>query len=154
MSIEDINHTFDQWNLSLSERQKKYINYQTMKNFAFHFDKVPSGATHDKFISLFSQYIEEVINSDFDFNADTGNALASKYLYPMADYYKDFLNFKPMIMLSNIIIWGIMGDTLLYISGIASHFYYIPVIISGLLLYYLYLLVFKVRKKMVYGLFY
>jgi len=154
MNIQEINETFEKWDKTLSEQQKKYISYKTMRNFAFHFDKIPIGNTYDKFLLLFSEYIDQVSNKDFEFDADSGNDIASMYLYKMADYYKDFLAFKPIIMFSNVIIWGIMGDFLLYLSNLARHLYHIPIVTLSLFLYYMYIMVFKKKSKKVYGLFY
>jgi hypothetical protein len=154
MTIEKINETLDAWNASLSKQQKKHIHYNTMRNFAFHCTEIASLEIYDKFILLFTQYINEVKNNDFSYNAVNSKTLAGKYFYPLRGYYLRYLQFRPLITIGDVFLWGIICDVSMWFADYNSDFYFGPYITLALLIYYFYLRLFKIPKRRVYGLFY
>jgi hypothetical protein len=71
----------------------------------------------------------------------------------IADSYSD-LGFKINMQLSFVLFWGILVDILLLIAGVLGNIKYIPITTLLLLLYFLYLQLFKKQNKLVYGLYY
>jgi hypothetical protein len=143
MDIGEIKRTLESWDGVLSQKQKKYIHYRSMRNFAFHYDELPGERNKEKVAALLAAYIDEV---EYD--------LARSYLSKISDYYYDFLRFKPLLKMKFVIFFGGISDVILYFIGFLSKIWYIPIITLVLLAYYLFIVIFKEPEKRVYGLFY
>jgi hypothetical protein len=154
MEIIQIRNRIDSWDEILTKKQKKYIHFRSMRNFAFYYDAIPNERTRGKILIVLSEYVQEVEDSGFDFNADNSYVLASKYLGKVSDYYKGHLGFFAHIGIGSVIIWGGIADSLLYIVGINSKLGYLPVSTILLTFYYLFVAIFKAPKKKVWGIFY
>jgi len=154
MEIEQIKETIMAWDTMLSQRMKKYIHYRSMRNFVLHYDEIQSQNVQDKISLLLSDYIKEVEGSDYDFDAESSYYLARKYLSKLSEYYKEYSNFIGVLKIKTVFLWGILGDSLLYLSGLLSNLWYIPVVTVGLFLYYLFIAIFKEPQGRVYGLYY
>jgi len=108
----------------------------------------------DRFIELFINYTKEVEENSFLYDLDAGNYLAKKNLFPMASYYSDYLGFKTNLAFVDVVIGGIMADSLLYLTGIPASYHYLPITSVLLLFYFFYIRMFKARQNMIYGLLY
>src|SRR5882762_8653321 len=97
MEIEQIKEAIISWDSMLSQRMKKYIHYRSMRNFVFHYDEIQNKKTQDKICFLLSEYIEEVMANDYDFEAGSSYDLARKYLSKLSDYYREYSNFIGVI---------------------------------------------------------
>jgi hypothetical protein len=154
MSIEQIKETILSWETMLSKRMKKYIHYRSMRNFILHFDDIKNSKVQEKILALLSEYIEEVKTNHYDFEAESSYHLARKYLSDLSDYFREYSNFMQVIKVQNVFLYGILGDGLLYLVGFLSKIWYIPIVTVFLLLYYLFISIFKEPQRRVYGLFY
>ncbi|HUZ60724.1 MAG TPA: hypothetical protein VMU83_18280 [Hanamia sp.] len=152
MDFQDVEAKFDIWKYNLSTDEKKYIHYNSMKIFLYHYNNI-NDRKKKIVLSLFENYILEVEDANFSFSKDESLGLANKYINKLADIYTG-LGFKLNIKLSFVFWWGILADILLLIIGILPKIRYIPIITISLLLYYLYLQIFKKPSKLVYGIFY
>ncbi len=138
----------------LSERMKKYIHYRSMRNFVLHYDEIESPLARENINVLLSEYIEEIKANDYDFESEASFQLARKYLFKLSSYYKEYSNFTVLIRMQVILLYGILGDSLLYFTKIPSRIWHIPIITICLLLYYLFVFIYKAPKGRVYGIFY
>ncbi|HEV2483298.1 MAG TPA: hypothetical protein VGS79_26715 [Puia sp.] len=155
MDFTEIKETILSFDDLTSERMKKYIHYRSIRNFVCHFDDIKSEMARARVCKMLSDYIEEVRAKDFDFaGKEESLQLARKYLSPLADYYKEDANFMVVIKIKFVFIIGIIGDGILYFSGLSSAILHIPIVTIAFLLYYLFILVFKVQKGRVWAIFY
>ena len=72
----------------------------------------------------------------------------------LASYFRAESNFMPMPKLKFILLVGVIMDGILYITGLSSAIFHIPLVTIVLVLYYLFVLVFKEPKGRVYGILY
>ena len=154
MEIEQIKEIILSWDSMLSQRMKKYIHYRSMRNFVFHYDEIDNEKVKNRISNLLTEYIAEVNQNDFDFEAESGYFLAKKYLSPLSDYYKEYLGFTGVMKIKNVFLWGILADSLLYLARYFYNFRYLPYVTISLFLYYLFVSFFKEPKGKVYGMFY
>jgi hypothetical protein len=155
MEFTEIQETIFSFDSLLSERMKKYIHYRSIRNFVRHFDEIKAEKARARVCKILSDYIEEVRENDFDFSGKgEGLQLARRYLSPLADYYKEDSNFMVVLKIKFVLVIGIVGDGILYLTGLSSAVLHLPVVTIALLLYYLFIAIFKESKGRVYGIFY
>ncbi len=155
MNYDEIKSSVLEWDLMLSPRMKKYIHYKSMRNFVMHFDEITAVKTRERIAKLLSSYIEEIRSKDYDFSGKGESLqLARKYLPTLSSYFKDESNFMPMPKLKFILVGGIIIDSILYITGLSSAIFHIPIVTIVFIFYYLFILIFKEPKGRVYGIFY
>jgi hypothetical protein len=154
MEVEQIKETIISWESMLSKRMKKYIHYRSMRNFILHFNDVTNSKAQEKILTLLSEYVEEVKANDYDFEAESSYHLARKYLGNLSDYFREYSNFMRVLRIQNVFLWGILGDSLLYLAGFLSKIWYMPVVTIFLFSYYLFISIFKAPQRRVYGIFY
>ena len=142
------------WDTMLSQRMKKYIHYRSMRNFVSHYDDIQSQIARETISILLSEYVKEVQENDYDFDVDSSYHLARKYLSKLSEYYREYSNFIGVLKIKSVLLWGLLGDSLLYLSGLLSHLWYIPIVTVGFFFYYLFVAIFKEPKGRVYGLYY
>jgi len=152
MNIGEIQDKFNVWDSDLSLDEKKYMHYNSMKNFLYNYKNIKDHKK-ERMLDLFETYILEVEKANFYFNKDESLELANKYINKIADIFTG-LGFKLNVRLSFVIWWGILADILLLILGILSHIKYLPITTILLFLYYTYLQLYKKPRKLVYGIFY
>jgi len=138
----------------ISERMKKYIHYRSMRNFVLHFDEIKSDVVRNQISVLLSNYVEEIQANDYDFEGEASLQLAKDYLFKIADYYKEYSHFMVLMRVKVVLLFGIMGDTLLYFTNIPSRIMHIPIVTICLLVYFLFVKIFKASKGRAYGIFY
>jgi hypothetical protein len=152
MSIHDIEAKFNVWNSDLSPDEKKYIHFNSMNNFLYHYNNI-NDRKKEKVLGLFDNYVLEIEKANFYFNKDDSLELANKYVNKIADIFSG-LGFKLNVRLSFVLWWGILADILLLVLGILSEIKYLPITTILLFLYYVYLQLFKKPRKLIYGIFY
>src|SRR5882762_8246690 len=134
------------WDTLISDRMKKYIHYKSMRNFILHFDEIRGDIVKVRIVALLSDYIEEVELNYYSFEPDTSAELAKKYVFQIGEYYRAQSNFIRGIRIQMVFLFGIMGDGLLILAGLLSKVHNIPIVTLGLLLYYLFVAIFKASK--------
>jgi hypothetical protein len=154
MENDKIEETILSWDTMLSERMKRYLHYKSMKNFVLHFEEIKNGRDRERVLRMLSDYIEEVKENDYSFEGYSSGTLAKKYLFNLAEYYRDTSHFMRNIRIQMVFLYGLLGDSLLYLGGLLRNMWYIPIVTVCLLLYYFFITLFKVPKGRVYGLFY
>ena len=154
MEMTEIKEIILSWDEMLSKRMKKYIHYRSMKNFVLHYDEIKSDVAKEKICFLLSDYIDEVRASDYSYEGESSFQLARNYLSKISEYYREYSNFTGLLKVKVILLFGIMGDSLLYLTRIPSILRHIPIVTIGLFLYYLFIIIFKEPKGRVYGIFY
>ena len=154
LEIENIKDLFLNWEVILSKDQKKNIHFYSFRNFVFHYNNLSDRAKQNV-LQLLNEYVHVVKEENFYFRKTESYDLASKFLNKVADFYSG-MNFRLNLRFSFIIYWGIIIDTILYFLDFLPKINVIPIpILSCLMLsYYLYIMIFKKPKKLVYGLFY
>jgi hypothetical protein len=132
-----------------------YIHYRSFRNFVLHYDEIKTEHSRSKVHSLLSEYIQDVQANNYDFSErfKTG-ILVRKYLWNLAAFYKEDSNFMPYLGFNYLLFSGIIVNAILYFTGLNAIICRIPVVTIILLLYHLFVVVFKVPKGRVYGLFY
>jgi hypothetical protein len=154
MEIDQVQENILNLESMISERMKKYIHYKSMRNFINHFDEINDKTTQRRILALMYEYFEEIKGSDYDFDVYTSTELAKKYLFDIAEVYKQDSNFMRIIKIQHVFLYGILIDSLLYLSGVLSLFRHIPIVTTVFLFYYLFVAIFKERQGRVYGMFY
>jgi len=155
MDIYEIKETVISWDGLLSERMKKYIHYRSIRNFVLHFDEIKSEKARERICSLLTDYIEEVREKDYDLSGKGESlALARKYLSTIGEYYREYSNFMSVLEIKFVLIGGILGDAILFFTGLSSEIFHLPIVTIVLLLYYFFIMIFKEPKGRVYGIFY
>ncbi len=125
MGINEVKETILSMDTLISERMKKYIHYRSIRNFVIHYDEIQSGAAKEKIRSLLEEYIEEVKAYDYDFEGEASLQLARKYIAKISGYYREYSNFMGIIKIQVILLFGILGDGLLFITGISAKIWHI-----------------------------
>ena len=138
----------------LSEKMKNNIHYRSMRNFVYHFDEIPDNLAKEKIRKLFSEYIEEIREKDYFFEGKESTKLARKYLFVISSFYREYSNFAVIRKLEIVLCYGILVDSLLFLTKISSRIKYIPIATIFLLIYYFIIKIFKAPKGRVYGIFY
>lgn len=139
----------------LSERMKKYVSYRSMCNFLRHFDEIKAEKARMRVRELLSDYVEEVRSQGYDFTRGPGSLqLGRKYLSPLTDFYKEDSNFWPIYQLKTTVLFGLLLDGVLYLTGLSNKIFHLPLVTGVFLLYYLFIKIFKEPQGRVAGLFY
>lgn len=155
MEFNEVKETILSLDDLLPARVKKYMHYRSVKNFVLHFDEIRSESAKGRICALLSDYVEEVRAHEYDFSKRQDTVeLAKKYLDPIAGYYKADSNFMKLYALKFVLATGIAGDGFLYMTDLSARIGHWPVVTTGLLLYYLFIVLFKEPKGRVYGFFY
>jgi hypothetical protein len=154
MGVHNLFDIILSWNGVLTERKKKYIHYGSIRNFVLHIDEIRDEKTRQIIIDTLTDYVAEVKSNDYDFNGSSSTVLARKYLFPICHYYREDSKFMRFIKIDNVLLYGMLSDSLLYLTGILPKIYYIPIITITLLLYYFFVGLVKVPENRVYGMFY
>ncbi len=154
MTYDAINNTVEQWQVTLSPRMRKYIHYRSMRNFVLHLDEINAERDRAKILAILEEYVQCVQSNDYSFDRYSSADLATNYLFPLVEYYRDHSNFMPVVTLQEVFMLGFLVDSILYLLHALSRVHYIPVTTCVLFLYYAFLGIFKVRKGRVYGMFY
>ena len=154
MEIVEIREKIMSWEDFLTEEQKKNIHFFSMRNFVFHFDHLPNERIKEKIIFDLSEYVDEVERNSFDYKGIQSYDLTVKYMNKISEIYKTHLGFKSFLKFRFVLIFGILGDGILYVFLHNEINYYFPIIFLLLLTYYLYTKFFFERKKKVFGIFY
>ena len=139
----------------LTARMRRKIHYRSMRNFVMHFGEIKGEGARERICGLLSDYIEEVKGKNYDFSGKgESGQLARKYLWVISDYYKEDAGFIVVYSLRFVILAGILGDSLLYFTGLSAAIFHLPVVFIVLLLYYIFIGILKVPQGWVYGIFY
>jgi len=155
MNIDEIKEEILPLGGKLSKRMKKYMHYQSMRNFVLHFDEIKTVESRAKIADLLHEYIQEARENNYDFIGGEGSLeLATKYLSPISKYYRKDSNFMRILLLKFVLAIGIIADGVLYLTGFSAAIWHIPIVTIGFLLYYLFILLIKKPKGRVYGIFY
>ncbi|MBS1947442.1 MAG: hypothetical protein JST47_06710 [Bacteroidetes bacterium] len=154
MEFEEIKEIILSLEDMTSKRMRTYIHYKSMQNFVEHFHEIKNERAQRKIIDLISEYIEEIKAGNYDFDVHESANLAKRYVFSIAQYYKEDSSFMEMIKLQHVFLYGLLIDSLLYLGGVLSKFWYVPIATSGFLFYYLFVVIIKERKGRVYGMFY
>ena len=90
-----------------------------------HLDEIKSGRDQSNIIRLLAEYVQCVKDNDYSFDRS-----------------------------SSAEVLGFLVDSILYLAGVLSNLKYVPITTSVLLLYYIFLLIFKIPQGRAYGMFY
>lgn len=137
----------------LTSSQKKYIHYTSILNFLNHFQNIPDKTTKAKVVTLLNAYYVEIEKADFDIDRNAGFLLGKQYLVELGRLYSRHVGFKQELDIRSALLWGIMADSLLLLSGVLKKVFFIPISTIILLLWYWRLQRCR-REGKLYGLFY
>ena len=154
MEMEEVKKMFISWEELLTPKQKKNIHFFSMRNFVFHFDNLPNERIKEKVNLVLDDYINEVQDNYFDYKGIQSYELTSRYMDKLSEIYKTYLGFKTFLKFRFVIIFGILGDSVLYLLLHNQLNFYFPIITLILLIHYLYTKFFFERRKKVFGIFY
>ena len=137
----------------LTASQKKYIHYTSILNFLTHYQKISDKIARSRITTLLNAYYEEIEKANFDFDRNSGYGLGIRYLAELGRIYSIHVGFRQELKIGSVLLWGIMADSLLLLSGVLKKVFFIPISTIVLLLWYGHLLKLK-REGKLYGLFY
>ena len=154
MGIDQITEAFTSWQGHLVKKQRRYIHFRSMNNFAFHFHSLPNDILKDKVLTILNDYVAEVEANNFEFSSRESYGLATKYLNKLSEIYSEYLKFKSLLGLRFVILISLLGDGLLYLLLKSYITFYFPIVSLSLVTHYLYTKLFFEKKKLVFGIFY
>jgi hypothetical protein len=125
-----------------------------MRNFVLHIDEIKSARDKSKIVDILAEYVQCVKGNDYSFDRVSSAELATSYLFPLINYYQTDSKFMRVIKLQEVLILGLLVDSILFLTGLLSHFRYIPISTCILFMYYTFLMIFKIPQGRVYGMFY
>lgn len=137
-----------------SLKMRRAIHYNSIRNFTIHFDEIKGDGSRNEILKLLKGYLEVIEAQEYDVDRESSIDLARKYIFPIGDYFKNESNFVKTFHLRYVIVYGMMIDSLLLISGLLKKISYIPIVTLGFLFYELFVIIFKEPKNRVYGLYY
>jgi len=152
--IDNIIETFTSWQTHLVARQRRYIHFKSMNNFAFHFHRLPNDALKEKALTILNGYVTEVEGNNFEFSSRESYALVTRYLNKLSEIYSEYLKFRSLPQLRIIMLFSLLGDGLLFLLLKSYLTFYFPVVSLSLATYYIYTKLFFEKKKLVFGIFY
>lgn len=135
----------------LTRKEKRLFHFYSMKNFVFHFEEIKVQRIKEKILRLLSEYVDELAAIDYDYKLISTFHLARTYLDPLAEYYVEYAHFIRRFKLGWLIIWSVLGDGILYWTGMLHKALNFPIITICLTLYYLYVRIFKESRGRVFG---
>jgi hypothetical protein len=144
---------FQSWEVDLTRRQKKYIHFWSMYNFAFHLESLPL-AKQEKAVQILEHYIGEVESNYCNYSVRDTYELVSKYMNKLEDIYQPYVNFRLFLKPIYLIILSLLGDFGFYFLLRTNLGFYVPVISITSTIYYLYCKFYLGKKKLLYGIFY
>jgi hypothetical protein len=154
VTIQEIIKKIETWDSYLTVRQKRYIHFKSLRNFAFHFDNLPNERTKEIALDYLNQYIEEVQINNATLTSSESYHLATNIMNKIADIYSTHLNFKSILELRFVILFSLIGDTILYFLLKGKLPFFIPLISIILLTYYFSRKLTLEKKRLLFGLFY
>jgi hypothetical protein len=154
MEIEEIKNKLNSWDDNLTKQQKRSIHYSSMRNFAYHFDKLPNEDLKVEVKSLLSDYLEDVENNGCNYRGEESFGLMRTYVHKLSPIYSKYLEFRTFMKLKFVVILSILGDGFLYLLLRSEIKYYFPIVFISLLTYYLYIRFKFVPQKKAFGFFY
>jgi len=154
VTIQEISKTLEHWNDYLTVRQKRYIHFKSLRNFAFHFDNLPNERTKEIALDYLNEYIEEVQANEATLTSSESYHLATNIMNKIADIYSTHLNFKSILEVRYVILFSVVGDTILYFLLKGRLPFFVPLITISLLTYYFYIKWRLEKKRLLFGLFY
>ena len=154
MSIQEIIKILETWDNYLTIKQKRYIHFKSLRNFAFHFNNLPNERTKEITLDYLNQYIEEVQVNDATLTSSESYHLAMNTMNKIANIYSTHLNFKSILPLRFVILFSVIGDTILYFLLKGKLPFFIPLISIIFLTYYFWRKLRLEKKRLLFGLFY
>jgi len=154
MEIDEIREIILSWDEILSPSLKTRIHYQSVRNFVRHFEEIENLQARRVITDVLSEYIEVVKQNDYIFDPRPSNWLAKNYVVEIGNYYRRYANFSLIMSTYIIVLCGLFCDLLLLIFGILSKFHYLPVVTIVLILYHIYLRLYKGSNGRLYGISY
>jgi hypothetical protein len=153
MEILLLKDQFVEIGFQLTTTQKKYVHYHSILNFLNQFENINDLEVKRKVKDLLNAYFEEVVNTKYAYDSYSGYEIGLRYITEIGKYYSYHLGFRQELKISSALLWGIMADALLLIAGFLKNVYFIPICTLIFLMWYCYLLKFKLKGK-TYGLYY
>lgn len=154
MEIEEIKKAVLLIEDKTSLKMRRAIHYNSIRNFTIHFAEITGVESRNEILKLLNGYLEEIETQNYDVDSYLSRDLARKYVFPIGEYFKSESNFVITFHLRHVIVYGIMIDSLLMMSGLLKKIYYIPVVTLGFLFYEFFVIIFKEPKNRVYGIYY
>src|ERR1700721_1040383 len=102
MEFEEIKEIILSLEDTISERMRKYIHYKSMRNFVNHFYEIQNDRARYRIAELLSEYIEEIKAVGYDFDVYSSTDLAKKYLFNIAEYYREKPGFMRVIKIQHV----------------------------------------------------
>jgi hypothetical protein len=155
LTMQEIEDKIAPYRVTLPARTRKYIHYRSICNFLLHYHEIKTEHAKAKINALLSDYISEIEDNDFEYrNGGDSRVLVRKFLWNLASYYKEDCNFMEFIGFKFLVVIGVLGDGLLYFTGLNSAIHRIPIVTISLVLYHMFIVLVKAPQGRVYGLFY
>ena len=154
MTIQEIESNLVTWREYLTNKQKRYIHFNSLANFVFHFENLPTEKLKEIVLIYLTEYVQEIQQHNASFTSRESYELVTRHLNRLSDVYSSRLGFKSILTLKFVILFSIIGDGLLYLLLRNKFFIYFPIITISLFTYYLSRRLLLEKKRKLFGLFY
>ena len=79
MTIEEIENIIANWGDSFTNKQKRYIHFDSLRNFVFHFRNLPDGKLQEGVLSQLNEYVREIEKHNLFLTNRESYALATRH---------------------------------------------------------------------------
>ena len=123
--LENFSDKITYYEENLDLKSQSYIHLRSMKNFVLYWDKLTEShkIVAAKYFETYFTALSQ--NTEYDWNGS--NTLYWDYIHPLGVIYRVDLKFKSHKKLSDQIIYGLVIDVFLFVTGISGHLFYLPV---------------------------
>jgi len=133
MTIEELRNLHRSWSTWLTDTQKRRIHFQSLTNFINHFEELQTTKSKELVLSYLNEYFLEI---------------------EIAAVYTAQLGFRSVINIKYVIIFSILGDSILFLFLHNKVRFYIPVVTILLFAHYLYRTLTLGKSGKLFGIFY
>ena len=154
MTIEEIENILTDWSIHLTNKQKRYIHFNSFTNFIFHFRNLPNEKVQDIVLLQLNDYVREIKEHNATFKSSESYDLATRYMTRLSDIYSSHLNFRSIMELRFLVLFSIIGDGIFFLLLRDRLSFYFPIVSLSLFTYYFVRKISLEKKKKLFGLFY
>jgi len=154
MTIEELRNLHRSWSTWLTDTQKRRIHFQSLTNFINHFEELQTTKSKELVLSYLNEYFLEVEDNNATLTSSQSYELATKFMDKIAAVYTAQLGFRSVINIKYVIIFSILGDSILFLFLHNKVRFYIPVVTILLFAHYLYRTLTLGKSGKLFGIFY
>lgn len=135
---------------TLNKRERKYIHFNSLKNFLIHYDRLPD---HIKVKSaeILLDYYRLLIDKNWVLNLAEAKQIYLSHVIKIGSDYNHYLQFQVLMSLRSAVLGGLLIDVFLLVVGILKNIWFVPITTLILTGYNRYLMLKYEKINKLYG---